>query len=109
MDKNYLNDIEKDAIIKFIENKTMLNAVKKVLLEEIYFMGRLEKDKDVEDRNWAYTLGGQTNDATMPDAELGSLLKATAKGLGALERGFDRLSEFKREVPEQKEEGNPAE
>lgn len=102
----YLTEIEKDKVIAFNEDVVMREAVKKVMLETIYRIGVLEPGVPADGRNWAFNLAG-LNDMAMDDEKVGALLKATAKGIGALEDGFKRLSEVKREEPSEEEE-NPA-
>ena len=103
----YLNELEKEKIIAFNEDTVMREAVKKVLLEGIYRVGVLEAGKPADPRNWAFNLAG-LNDMAMDDEKVGNLLKVTAKGIGAIEDGFKRLSEIRRAEPQEKEV-NPAE
>ena len=42
---SYLSDHEKQSIEAFCNNKTMYNAVKKVILSGIYEQGTLKKDE----------------------------------------------------------------
>lgn len=105
---DYLNEKEVEKIIQFNNDEVMKQAVKKVMLSGIYESGTLKAGEPANDTNWAYSLGGQmVPDGSLDDAQLGSLLRATAKGIGYLEDGFKRLSEIKK--PEKSEEDeNPA-
>lgn len=107
MDKHYLNEQEVEKVIAFNEDPIMKQAVKKVILEGIFSIGVLEAGRDADNRNWAYNLAG-LNDMAMSNEVVGGLLKATAKGFGALEDGFKRIEEFKRKAKEDNEDKNPA-
>lgn len=106
--KHYLNDVELEKVIAFNEDEVMKEAVRKVLLEGIYEVGVLKPGEAADGRNWAFNLAG-LNDMAMDDDKVGSLLKATAKGIGALEDGFKRIAEFKHAESESTADVNIAE
>ena len=93
----YLNDIEKAEIQKFLENPTMLEAVRKVLLESIYFSGTLKEGETAESgRNFIL---GQLTQPIMENApmeEYGMYTKALINGIRLLETGFQNLEKLRK-------------
>lgn len=111
MDKNFvdslLNDIEKDAVTTFVNNPTMLGAVRKVLLAGLYHNGTLLGGSPAEPaRNFALSLAFNNPDAS--DAALGADLRANAKAIILLQVALGQLEKYKPVdfTPENKE--NPA-
>lgn len=115
-----MNDIEKDKLIAFNEDRIMFEAVKKYLL--VYLaQGVATPGKPlVGNVNYALQLawdrqGGVMSDAgkvvaftPRTDAELGADLRALARGVNIIESGFRELADMKRpEVVDVKNE-NPA-
>ena len=90
---DYLSDNEKKQIETFIQNETMREAVKKVLLAGLYDNGVMKPGKPAQaTRNHAFGLVSQS-----PDIEneiLGQDLRAVWQGLCLVENGFNKLSEF---------------
>ena len=102
---DYLNDIEKTEIQKFLDNKTMANAVKKVLLEAIYNQGTIEPGKPADTkRNFMLrcVLEGKTTE------EVGQSAKAVFEGLTWLEAGFRELEKYNWVEQEKKQKLNIA-
>jgi hypothetical protein len=104
--QEYLNKAEKAAVMSFIGNKTMSEAVKKVVMHTITHQGVLEAGKPAVEANWVFGLAaGSMNHVT--NEQLGEELKATLKGLSYLQEGFKKLYEVS--VPAPKESKvNPA-
>lgn len=90
---DYLSDNEKQQLEIFVQSETMREAVKKVLLAGLYDNGVLKPDKPVESlRNGAFGTVSQNPDAS--NELLGADIRALWQGLQAIERGFQKLSEF---------------
>lgn len=112
LSKEIMNDIERDKVIAFCEDKIMYEAVKKFILFHLY-QGTAEPGKPVKgNKNWALQMAFQAiNPSGMPRSndELGADLRASVKGINALESGFQELLEIKREEVPQEEVTNIAE
>lgn len=111
--KSILNDIERDKIIKFAEDKMALDAVKKYVLAVALKQGVFEKGKEfVGNMNWALQLSwGATEPNGVPrsDEELGQNLRALTLAVKLVESGFKEIAEFKKEVEPLVDNENPAE
>ena len=104
---DYLNDIEKAEVEKFVENKTMLEAVRKVLLAGIYFNGVLEKGKPADARkNFILAQLTQPIMENAPIEEFGHYAKSLVNGVKLIETGFADLEKFKVVEPETKPKVN---
>lgn len=103
---SYLNDNEKAAIQVFYESDVMREAVKKVLLANLY-EATLEPGKGTDPlKNLALVFVSQNLEAE--DAKIGANLRALYHGINALEIGFNRLKDIKGVKPEPEPEENPA-
>lgn len=103
-----LSDNEKQSIEAFCNNKTMYNAVKKVILSGIYEQGTLKEDEDPNPlENAAFHLASLSIKNPIPDEMVGQNVKAMFAGINALEVGFNKLESFK-QVKKGKPEKNPA-
>lgn len=105
-----LNTQESESLKKFISDKVMVEAVKKMLLHDIYGAGTIKKDELSEPRrNWVYGLimneAGQ--DYKINNDELGEKVRAIVEGTRALELAFKKIEEFNIEKIEEKIEPNP--
>lgn len=98
-----MSDIERQKLIQFNKDPILKEAVRKVLLAEIYERGTLRADiKSEPTKNFALALAF---DPKYTNEQLGEDLKAAANGLSLLERGFTRLEEYK-ELPAAATGGN---
>lgn len=98
MKKAYLSEIENVEIQKFNENIVMREAVRKVLLEGIYYQGKLMPDKPAEmTKNFALELSG-LGVLTYTDEQIGQDLRGTVSAIRYLEAGFQELAKIKVEV-----------
>lgn len=89
-----LNEIEKDALGHLLDDKTTLNALKKVLLFGIYYNGTMKEGEDPQPfLNFALHIDTHN---VMTDEQLGRVLRAKTEGIVALELGFKELEQFKR-------------
>lgn len=105
MAPDYLNDTEKSAIAAFNSNPYMVDAVRKVLLSNIYHQGTVLEGKQPSAMNFAFALIG---DGTKTNEHIGAELRASIMALGYLKSGFDRLTEIKVEQKTKKDKPNPA-
>lgn len=98
MSKYYLNSIEEDQLSHLAENLTLLNAVKKVLLEGVYSNGVLVAGENAESgRNFALSLAFSKEAS---NEQIGADLRACAEGIRIIESGFKELEKFKVVTPE---------
>lgn len=105
-----LNDIEKAEVLKFIENRTMVEAVRKVLLSGVYFNGTLRAGEKAEaGRNFALALVVQklANNEEISNELLGQDIRGAAEGIRLVEIGFSQLDKFKTTPEPKKKEKNP--
>ncbi len=99
MSFEYLNEIEKDQIQGFLNNPTMKEAVKKVVLAGIYFNGTLRKAEPANpSRNFTLALvnAGISQGAT--DSEIGQDIRGRAIGIGLVEDAWNQLENLKKPV-----------
>lgn len=93
--KEYLTDIEVAKIEAFTSDETMVQAVKKVLLQHIYSQGVITKGQEHNPlKNRALVLVG----GDVSNEELGSQLRSLWEGVNALETGFAELETIKQKV-----------
>lgn len=94
----FLNDVEKDLIQQIADNPNAVNALKKLILADVYFKGTLEKGKAPDPtRNAALSIAlacGQ-GQAIRTNEELGQDLRAFSEGVRLIEIGFGRLEKLK--------------
>jgi len=104
---NYLNDIEKSEIEKFVENKTQFEAVRKVLLAGIYFNGTLTAGEPADARkNFLLAQLTQPIMENAPIAEYGSHAKSLVNGVKLIETGFNDFEKFRKVETEPKAKVN---
>lgn len=95
---DYLNENEKQILKKIIDNPVAVEAIKKVLLADIYGAGIIEKDVSFQPRkNWVYGIlmneAGQ--DYKIKNDEIGEKVRAVVEGTRALELAFKELEKLK--------------
>ena len=106
-----LNTQEEAAIKKFLNSEVTVNAVKKVMLADIYKVGRVEEDKELKPRqNWVYGLmmNNAGEDLAIDNEKLGEKVRAIVEGTRALELAFTAMEELVKEPVKSKEETNEA-
>lgn len=104
---NYLNEVEKEAVANFIQNKLLANAVKKVILAGVYYNGTLVPGENPDPlKNFALAL---VNDGSVDDKVLGEKLRAANRGVQLIEQAY-MMFETLIPKPEEKKEKvkNPA-
>jgi len=109
--KEYLNDSEHEAIVKFVENKVLFEAVKKVLMEMVYTQGVLKKGKPVNpDVNYAFALAARkkiSGFTHLTNEQIGADLCAVWEGTNLVGLGFKELERFKEASEPSKQRENP--
>ena len=103
--ENILNQREKQELQKFIHNKVLRDAVKKVLLYDLYYCGTLRLDDDANTKNFALDMADNQN---MSPTQLGYNVKVSADGIKLIEKAYDNIDRFKEVSKEDKETKNPA-
>lgn len=103
-----LNDIEKDALTTFVDNPTMVEAVRKVLLAGIYFNGTLRKGEPA-DPTINFALGFVSNgDGKRSNEEIGADIRAAWEGIRLLEVALSNIAKYKKEAIKTTTTKNPA-
>ena len=94
---DFLNDLEKSAIQKFVEFETMREAVKKVLLAALYDNGTLKPGKPADPtRNGVFGFVASSPGAS--NEQLGADLRAQWEGIRIVENAFNKMAECKQKV-----------
>jgi hypothetical protein len=104
---DYLNDAEKAAIQAFCENPTMYEAVKKVLLDNIYGQDVLKAGSKADPMHSRALVIVQES-ASKSDEQIGQRMRAFAEAVSLLQHGFNQLATFKKVEPESKPKPNRA-
>lgn len=108
-----LNDIEKEKLQQFAEDKFLLEVVKKYVLAVCYKQGVIEKGGEhVPTRNWAMNLSwGSIGNGGVPrsDEELGQNLRALTYAVQLVGSGFNEIAAMKKVEELKEEDNNPAE
>jgi len=103
---DYLTEKEKLALKKFINNPVAVEAVKKVLLADIYGVGTIKEGEPIQPRkNWVFGLmmneAGQNFKVT--NDELGQNVRGCIEGIRAVELAFKEMEKLI-DVPEDTKE-----
>lgn len=110
MSKNeyvYLNDVEKEELAKFVENQTLFNAVKKVILEPAYCQGKLEPGKDPRaNYNFFMAQMSQPQVDGSPTEIYALHAKSLVKAVQIIEDVFKNFEDFRVVKSEEKETKN---
>jgi len=104
---DFLSNAEQERIAYFNSDPILVNAVRKVMLAEIYKNGTLRPDIAPDPlKNGALGLvfQGLHGQQKYTNEELGEDLRAFAQGVNLLESGFQRLSKFKQPAKSEPEE-----
>ena len=111
MEKYFLNELEKSELTRFSENEVLFNAVKKVLLHEIYGQGKLEEGKDPEEHiNWVFSLymNEMGQEFKQTNEELGEKVRACIEGIRTVQLAFKKIKELRPIVIIEKPKTNEA-
>jgi hypothetical protein len=99
---SYLNEIEIAEVEKFLENSTLVEAVKKVMLSGLYAQGVLVPGQKADlTRNFALgeVVTAMNNGIALPNEQLGQTLRGKAEGLSLVEQAFRDLEKMRKVVP----------
>ena len=115
MESEYMSDIEKEKVTTFLNDKILVEAVRKIFLKRIIIDGVLSEGKSINPyENFAlniYKSGympGETKEM-YTDQELGMLTKLRRFAIELLQEGFKDLEKFRKvEVIKEKSEVNRA-
>ena len=100
----YLSDKEREKVEKFCNDTVMFNAVKKALLEPIYFDGTLQSDTDPDAmKNWALNIANQVAGSQSTHEEAGKRLMAVSEGVQLVEVAIQKLQKVRTEEEAKKE------
>lgn len=104
----FLNEVEQDHVAKIAGNPVLLNALKKIILADVYYKGTLRKGVK-PDPTVNAALSFAFSDQKKTDEELGRDLRALGEGVRLVEGGFARIEKYKKApTPEEKSGENPA-
>lgn len=93
----YLNDIEKQQLEKMLENPTLVEAVRKVILSGVYFDGILDAGQPSNPlKNFMLGKLSQPQALMNDDKHLGALARSTIDAISMVETGFSELQKFKK-------------
>lgn len=105
----YLADIEIAKIRQFISDLVMVEAVRKVFLEEIYSHGVLMPGVAHDPtQNYAIQVAFKSDQMDISDEAIGRVMRGKAEGIKYLRTGFAKLEAFKEEPKKKKKEVNEA-
>lgn len=108
-----LTDIEKEHLMKFAEDQTTFEIVKKYVLAVCYKQGVVNAGQDHNPSiNYALNLAwGATNQGGMPrsDEELGQSLRAMTYAVQLIGSGFKEISDLREAKTLVEENSNPGE
>jgi len=109
--KNYLNEQEHQEIIKFVQNKVLFEAVRKVLMELVYQQGVLKEGEPANAMtNYAFALAARKKlpgFTGLTNEQIGADLCSVWEGTNMVEGGFKELEKFKEIEKPNKLKGNP--
>jgi len=95
--KEYLTDLELEKIEALCKDEVMYEAVRKVLLAQVYYSGALKKGEKLEPKNQAYNLLATAYQAgnQVSNELLGQELRAQYEGVNMVEQAFAQLKRLK--------------
>ena len=87
-------EAEKNELARFVDNKILLEAVKKVILSSVYFDGTVQKDGIPDPlQNFLLAIASGTM-GQLTREQLGEKVEASLAGVQLLEQGFRKLEQF---------------
>ena len=95
--KDYLTELEIEKIEALCKDEVMYEAVRKVLLAQVYYAGALKKGEKLEPRNQAYNLlaAAYQNGNQVTNEVLGQELRGQYEGVNTVEQAFAQLKKLK--------------
>lgn len=107
--KEILSDLEKNKINLFLEDKVMSNAVKKVLLEGVYYNGTMNPGDEIDPlRNFILGAFSTQTASLLSYEEKGKKLDVMMNAISMVESGFNNLENYKKVEAEKKDNVNKA-
>jgi len=104
-----LNESEVQELEKFANNETLLQAVKKCLLFDVYYNGVMEAGMPVNaGRNFLLSLVGSPGREAVPTEKIGHDMEVAWQAINIVEGGFKDLENFRTVVESPYEEVNEA-
>ena len=92
----YLSEIEKSALDRFVSDETMREAVKKVILSGVYDDGVLREGKPSDPlKNFMLAYFTSPQGSLLPAEEKGYRLEAILNAISMVETGFKNLDKYK--------------
>ncbi len=101
--KEILSDYEEKELKNILDNKALLNGLKKIFLNSLYYQGVIGKDDIVEPRRnficqYLYN-DDMSIEYNLDDERLGQKTRASVEGIRAIEQGFRQLEELRDKKP----------
>lgn len=94
---DYLSEHERQEVEKFLENKTLFEAVRKVILSGVYLDGRLEADKPADPlKNFVLAAFTQPGVSLLPDQDMGAKMRSIINAVSMVETGFAELEKCRK-------------
>lgn len=106
---DYLSENEKSLIEGFLENRPLVEAIRKVILGGVYKDGRLEADSPADPLK-NFILGRMTHPLMVnaPMSEKGMTLTAIIDAVSMIETGFNELEKLRKVEAKEIIKKNPA-
>lgn len=102
--REYLSEHEVKALEEFASNQVLVEAVKKVLLEGVYYQGTMEQGKAPDaSKNFLLAIATQQLELTTNEV-LGDKIRAAVMGVTAVEQGFNAIKQYKKQVEKTKKD-----
>ncbi len=102
---SFLTELERDAVEMFIQNESMREGVRKVLLDGASGMGvQRQGEPTLMTRNWVF---GLDKSGMMSDDTFGRAVRVHTEAIVLVEQSFDKMRDLI-PVPEVKEGKNKA-
>jgi hypothetical protein len=96
----YLNEVEIEELMKLAENKTLQNAINKLVLKHVYVDGQLNKaDPETFGENLILAEMAQPLWDNSPISEYGTHVKTLVNATKLVKTGLHRIEEFKKVEP----------
>lgn len=98
MIKDYLTDLEIEKIEAFCNDEAMQEAVRKVLLANLYYSGALKRGEKLEPKNQAFNLIATAYQAGngISNEAIGEEIRALYEGVNTVEQAFAHLKTIKK-------------
>ena len=93
---DYLSEKERGAVVKFLNDATMREAVRKVILSGVYFDGILEADRPADPlKNFMLAMFTHPGMNLLQQSEKGAKIDAVLNAVSMVETGFREMEKCK--------------